>query len=143
MRSVHPGVGATPGAWDGFTSLPRQARDGEPVEPLAGDHAQGVTALQKARRDFCEVISIDRRGKEVMRVKYEENRVDEMVLALMHLTTFKESSGYRTWKNHDWEVMDRLHQKGFIGNPKSKVRSVDLTKEGQLRSEELFKKQFS
>jgi hypothetical protein len=86
---------------------------------------------------------IDWRGKEVMRVKYEENRVDEMVLALMHLTTFKESSGYRTWKNHDWEVMDRLHQKGFIGNPKSKVRSVDLTKEGQLRSEELFKKQFS
>ena len=38
------GVGATPAAWDGFTSLPRQARDGEPVEPLEGDHAFGVTA---------------------------------------------------------------------------------------------------
>jgi len=85
----------------------------------------------------------NRRGKEVIRVKYDESRVDEMVLALMHLTTFKESSGYRTWKNHDWEVMERLHQKGLIGNPKSKVRSVDLTREGQQRSEELFKKQFS
>ena len=78
-----------------------------------------------------------------MTVKYDENRVDEMVLALMHLTTFKESSGYRTWKGHDWEVLDRLHQKGFIGNHKSKVRSVDLTGEGQQRSEDLFKKQFS
>jgi hypothetical protein len=78
-----------------------------------------------------------------MRVKYNENRVDEMVLALMHLTTFKEASGFRTWKGHDWEVLDRLHQKGFIGNPKSKVRSVDLTDEGQHRSEDLFKKHFS
>jgi hypothetical protein len=92
---------------------------------------------------FCEVINQDRRGKEVIRVKYDETRVDEMVLALLHLTTFKESSGYRTWKNHDWEVMERLHQKGFIGNPKSKVRSVDFTKEGQQRSEELFNRQFS
>jgi hypothetical protein len=40
-RRVHPGVGVVPG---GFTPLPRQARDGEPVEPLAGDHAHGVTA---------------------------------------------------------------------------------------------------
>jgi hypothetical protein len=78
-----------------------------------------------------------------MTVKYDENRVDEMVLALMHLTTFKESSGSRTWKGYDWEVLDRLHQKGFIGNPKSKVRSVDLTDKGQQRSEDLFKKQFS
>ena len=40
-RSVHPGVGVEPG---GFTSLLRQAQDGEPVEPPAGDHANGVTA---------------------------------------------------------------------------------------------------
>jgi hypothetical protein len=77
-----------------------------------------------------------------MTVKYNENRVDEMVLALMHLTTFSEASGYRTWKGHDWEVLDRLHQKGFIGNPKSKVRSVDLTAEGKHRSEDLFKQHF-
>ena len=76
-------------------------------------------------------------------MKYNESRVDEMVLALMHLTTFKETSGYRTWKSHDWEVLDRLHQKGFIGNPKSKVRSVDLSGEGRQKSEDLFKKYFS
>ncbi|UCG37935.1 MAG: hypothetical protein JSV00_06955 [bacterium] len=76
-------------------------------------------------------------------MKYDENTVDEMVLALMHLTTFKDASGYRTWKGHDWEVLDRLHQKGFIGNPKSKSRSVDLTSEGQNRSADLFRKHFT
>ena len=76
-------------------------------------------------------------------MKYNENMVDEMVLALLHLTTFNEASGYRTWKGHDWEVLDRLHKKGFIGNPKSKVRSVDLTTEGKSRSEDLLKKHFS
>ncbi|MDF1534934.1 MAG: DUF6429 family protein [bacterium] len=76
-------------------------------------------------------------------MKYDEKRVDEAVLALMHLTTFRDASGYRTWKGHDWEVLDRLHQKGFIANPKSKSRSVDLTDEGQKSSEELFRKYFS
>ena len=76
-------------------------------------------------------------------MKYDENAVDEAVLALMHLTTFREASGHRTWKGHDWEVLDRLHQKGFIGNPKSKVRSVDMTEEGARRSRELFFHRFT
>ena len=33
--SVHPGAGATPSAWGGFTSLPRQARDGEPASQIS------------------------------------------------------------------------------------------------------------
>jgi hypothetical protein len=78
-----------------------------------------------------------------MSVKYDENRVDDMVLALLHLTTFREASGYRTWKGHDWEVLDRLHEKGYIGNPKSKVRSVEITEEGRAKSEGLFNKHFS
>jgi len=28
-------------------------------------------------------------------MKFNENSVDEVVLALMHLTTFREASGYR------------------------------------------------
>jgi Mn-dependent DtxR family transcriptional regulator len=38
--------------------------------------------------------------------------------------------------------MDRLHDKGYIGNPKSKAKSVTLTEEGERLSEELFKKHF-
>jgi hypothetical protein len=76
-------------------------------------------------------------------MKYDEDKVDEMVLALMHLTTFREANGHRTWKSHDWEVLDRLHQKGFVGNPKSKVRSVDMSQEGAERSRALFEKHFT
>ncbi len=81
-------------------------------------------------------------------MKYDEAKVDEAVLALMYLTTFKDGmtedvGHFRTWKSHDWEVMDRLHKKGFIGNPKSKVRSVDMTPEGEKRSRELFFHKFS
>ncbi len=39
--------------------------------------------------------------------------------------------------------MDRLHEKGYISNPKSKAKSVALSDEGARRAEELFKKHFS
>ncbi len=52
------GVGATPKAWGGLGSLPRQARDGELVEPLPGDHAIGVTAnRQKGSKSLFARLS--------------------------------------------------------------------------------------
>jgi len=45
-------------AWGGFTSLPRQARDGEPVEPLEGDHAISVTASQNGSKRLFARLSI-------------------------------------------------------------------------------------
>lgn len=42
----------------------------------------------------------------------------------------------------DWGVMDRLHKKGYIGDPKSKAKSIILTEEGTRLSEELFRKYF-
>jgi len=38
--------------------------------------------------------------------------------------------------------MNRLHEKGYIGNPKSKAKSVHLTEEGARLSEALFEKHF-
>jgi Domain of unknown function (DUF6429) len=70
---------------------------------------------------------------------YDENKVDEVVLALMYLTLHDE---VRAWKGFDFRVLERLHEKGFILNPKSKARSVVLTEEGLARSEELFEKHF-
>jgi len=40
------------------------------------------------------------------------------------------------------DEMDRLHDKGYIGNPKTKAKSVTLTEKGERLSEELFKKHF-
>jgi hypothetical protein len=73
-------------------------------------------------------------------MRYDRDKVDEMVLALMYLTTH--DKGTRAWKGMDWDAMDRLHDKGFIGNPKTKAKSVTLTEKGQRLSEEFFKKHF-
>jgi len=75
-------------------------------------------------------------------MEYDKNKVDEVVLALLWLTTFREKSETRAWKGHSWEHLDRLFKKGLISNPKSKAKSVVVTKEGEKQSQELFKKYF-
>ena len=75
-------------------------------------------------------------------VKYDNDKVDETVLALLSLTAFRDESGHRAWKGQDWEVMNRLHEKGYIDNPRTKSRSIALTEEGKKRSEELFRRNF-
>jgi hypothetical protein len=69
-------------------------------------------------------------------------KVDEMTLALLYLTTFKDKHGLRAWKGHDWEVLNRLHEHGYIDDPVSKAKSVILTDEGAERSKRLFEKYF-
>ncbi len=73
-------------------------------------------------------------------MEYNRDKVDEMTLALLHLTSFSSEGGVRAWKGMEWDTMERLHQKGFIGNPKSKSKSVVLTEQGVKLSEEYFKK---
>jgi hypothetical protein len=76
-------------------------------------------------------------------MEYDEDKVDEMVLALLLLTTFEESPyGARAWKGHDWNVLDRLHAKGYISDPKSKAKSVVVTEECVKQSRALFAKYF-
>ena len=70
---------------------------------------------------------------------YDRDKVDEMVLALLWLTLSAES---RAWKGFDWEVLDRLHAKGYIDDPKNKAKSVVLSAEGVQRSRELFERHF-
>ena len=54
-------------------------------------------------------------------------KVDEVTLALLSLTSFQEHGVTRAWKAHDFDVMNRLHEKGWIENPVGKARSVMLT----------------
>jgi hypothetical protein len=76
-------------------------------------------------------------------MQYDHDKVDEMALALLYLTTFQEQGAVRAWKGMAWEVMDRLYEKGYISDPKNKNKSVYLTEEGQKLSEELFWRYFS
>jgi hypothetical protein len=73
----------------------------------------------------------------------DEDKIDEAVLVLLCLTMHDDSTGTRAWKSHDWEAMDRLHQKGYIGNPKSKAKSVVITEEGRMKAEQLFRQLFA
>ncbi|HLJ30520.1 MAG TPA: DUF6429 family protein [Candidatus Angelobacter sp.] len=73
---------------------------------------------------------------------YDKDKVDEMVLALLYLTMFDDGPGSRAWKGHNWDALDRLHQKGYISDPRSKAKSVVMTEEGADRAEELFEKHF-
>ncbi|PIP00271.1 conserved hypothetical protein [uncultured Pleomorphomonas sp.] len=70
----------------------------------------------------------------------DQDKIDNAVLALLHLTLDQDG---RAWKSFDWNVMDRLHAKGFIGDPASKAKSVRLTQEGIARSEQLFQEMFA
>lgn len=72
----------------------------------------------------------------------KKDKIDEMILALFYLTTFENHGVVRTWKSYDWDALDRLYDRGYISDPKSKAKSVQLSKEGVKLSEELFKKIF-
>jgi len=64
-------------------------------------------------------------------MEYDQDKVNEMVLALLFLTTFEEGPyGARAWKGYDWGALNRLHAKGYISDPKSKAKSVVVTEEG-------------
>ena len=75
-------------------------------------------------------------------MEYDKEKVDQATLALMWLVTESDKYGGRAWKGFDWETLDRLHEKGFISDPKRKAKSVVLTDEALELSETLFRKMF-
>lgn len=77
-----------------------------------------------------------------MEKEIDEEKVDEAVLALLYLTTFRDEPCWRAWKSHNWDSLDRLHQMGYISDPATKAKSVVLTEEGAKRSQDLFEKYF-
>lgn len=76
-------------------------------------------------------------------MEYDRDKVDEVTLALLYLVMHDENEyGARAWKGFDWDTMNRLHDKAFIGNPVSKAKSVTMTPEGCKKAKELFEKYF-
>jgi hypothetical protein len=77
---------------------------------------------------------------------YDAEKVDRVILALLWLTRWEDDSeGFsvlRTWKGHDFEHMNRLHEKGYISDPRSQAKSVVLTEKGREQAEDLFQELF-
>jgi uncharacterized protein DUF6429 len=75
-------------------------------------------------------------------MEYDKEKVDEVVLALLYLTSFTEHGITRAWKGQDWDVLDRLHERRLISDPKSKAKSVVLSEDAAKESARLFWKLF-
>lgn len=41
-------------------------------------------------------------------------------------------------RGYDFDVMDRLYEKGYIHNPKGKTKSIAFTQEGLAKAREVF-----
>jgi len=70
-------------------------------------------------------------------------KVDEAVIALLHLVSFDEGGATRAWKGHDWDALNRLHGRGLILDPRNKAKSIVLTEEGVRKGREACEKLFS
>ncbi len=80
------------------------------------------------------------KGKPIM--EYNKDKVDEMILALLFLTSTRDKSGTRAWKGFDWQALERLYAKGYISDPQDKSPSLVLSETGASLSRELFHKYF-
>jgi hypothetical protein len=71
---------------------------------------------------------------------YDKDKVDELAMALMFLTTSKIGSGGRSWRGFDAATLERLHAKGWISDPNAKGTSLMLSPEGMATAEAAFHK---
>ena len=68
-------------------------------------------------------------------MKLNTDRIEQAVLALLSLGLH---DGTRVWKSFDWDVMARLHEKGYISDPRGKTKSIAFTEQGLKESERLL-----
>ena len=69
----------------------------------------------------------------------DQDKIDDAVLGLLY---FGLHDGERAWKSFDWDVMARLHERGYISDPRNKTKSVAFTGEGFERAARLFQELF-
>lgn len=90
----------------------------------------------------------DRAARNVPATAHDEEELrtealDEAVPGLLSMNAFEDRGVVRAWKTFDRDTMDRLYERGLISDPKSKARSVVLTKEGRRAAEEAFRELFA
>lgn len=72
-------------------------------------------------------------------MQLDTDKIDEATLALLSLGLH---DGVRVWKGFDWDALHRLHEKGYITDPRGQAKSVILTEEGLERSQQLLESLF-
>lgn len=69
----------------------------------------------------------------------DEQKIDDAVLALLYLTLHDRCTA---WKTFDWHAMNRLHEKGLIGDPVNRAKSIVFTEKGLAEAARLFEALF-
>jgi hypothetical protein len=72
-------------------------------------------------------------------MELDTQKIDQAILALLYLGLH---DGARAWKGFDWDALDRLHQQGYITDPRGKAKSVVFTAEGLERAQRLLRQLF-
>lgn len=72
-------------------------------------------------------------------MELDTQKIDDAVLALLSLGLH---DGDRAWKGFDWDALHRLHEQGFISDPRTKTKSVVFT-EGLDRARRLLEELFN
>ena len=72
-------------------------------------------------------------------MELDKAKIDDAVLALLLLGMH---DNVRAWKSFDWDAMERLHEQGYISNPRGKAKSVVFTDEGLRRADQLLEALF-
>lgn len=75
-------------------------------------------------------------------MEYNRDKVDEATLALLYLGLTRTPDGGRAWKGFDLQALTRLHQKGWIAEPKVKDFNLHVTPAGVKKAAALFKANF-
>lgn len=70
------------------------------------------------------------------------DKLSEAALAILGLTAFRDHQVVRAWKGMDWDLLDALHEKGWIADPRGKAKSVVLTDEGAQLAQDLLQRHF-
>ena len=69
----------------------------------------------------------------------DKDRLAEATLAILSLTLHEDG---RVWKGIDWDVLELLHEKGWVVDPHTKAKSVVLTEDGERLAGEFLQKYF-
>jgi hypothetical protein len=111
-------------------------------EPLHGELDRDLAAAFEPKRDrkflALEQLLLWFQEHDVAASRFEGDR-----LAGLDLDAALDPAHLCDTIRFDWATTDRLHQKGLIGDPVNKSKSLVLTDEGLRRSEELFRKLFT
>jgi catechol 2,3-dioxygenase-like lactoylglutathione lyase family enzyme len=69
----------------------------------------------------------------------DRDKLAEAALAILSLTLH---GGGRVWKGLDWDLMDLLHEKGWVEDPRSKAKSVVLSEDGERLARDFLRRHF-